>query len=223
MRLLALKDRKLICRLCSKKFTPINGNQLTCNKCKNTSDIMKKHKQKIWNEWFRRTTGCGPKEKNCVVCGNIFVAKSKQEKWCYNNECRLTYQRQKALKRYYEKREGRLQKIKEVFKKYPEKYLVHKMRANIRDALNRQDAKKFMKSRELIGCSPGELKQYLEKQFKPGMSWVNYKLYGWEVDHIIPCSSFDLTSVEEQKKCFHYTNLQPLWMRENRQKSCKIQ
>jgi DNA/RNA endonuclease G (NUC1) len=80
-----------------------------------------------------------------------------------------------------------------------------------------------MKSRELIGCSPSELKQYIEKQFKLGMTWENYKLHGWEVDHIVPCDSFDLTNVEEQKKCFHYTNLQPLWMRENRQKSCKIQ
>jgi hypothetical protein len=219
MKLLATK----ICEYCKKEFTPVVYNQKYCYNCKNNKNIKKELKKMMWVRWFRRTTGCGPKEKNCIVCGNIFIAKSKQEKWCYNNECRLIYQRQKALKRYYEKREERLKKIKEVFKKCPEKYLVHKMRANIRDALNRQNAKKFMKSRILIGCSPVELKDYLEKLFKPGMTWKNYKLHGWEVDHIIPCDNFDLTNIEEQKKCFHYTNLQPLWMRENRQKSCKVQ
>lgn len=42
------------------------------------------------------------------------------------------------------------------------------------------------------------------------MTWDNYGKY-WHIDHIIPCSSFDLTDIEQQKKCFHYTNLQPLF------------
>jgi hypothetical protein len=51
------------------------------------------------------------------------------------------------------------------------------------------------------------------------MSWENYGLGGWEIDHIIPCVKFNMTKLEEQKACFNYKNLQPLWASENRQKN----
>lgn len=54
------------------------------------------------------------------------------------------------------------------------------------------------------------------------MSWENYGIRGWHIDHIKPCASFDLSIIEEQKECFHYTNLQPLWWHENLAKSDKI-
>ncbi len=75
---------------------------------------------------------------------------------------------------------------------------------------------------KLIGCSHADLKAYLESKFLPGMTWGNYGKNGWEVDHIIPCSSFDMTLIENQRKCFHYTNLQPLWADDNRKKSDTI-
>ena len=61
---------------------------------------------------------------------------------------------------------------------------------------------------------------YKQKQFKVGMSWSNYGK--WEIDHIKPCASFDLSKPREQRKCFHYTNLQPLWKLENRSKNDRI-
>ena len=73
----------------------------------------------------------------------------------------------------------------------------------------------------LIGCSIEELKQHLEKQFTLGMNWKNYG-YGWHVDHIKPCAFFDFSKEEEQKKCFNYTNLQPLWATENFKKRDNI-
>ena len=69
---------------------------------------------------------------------------------------------------------------------------------------------------ELLGCSPIKFKEHLELQFKPNMSWDNYGK--WHIDHIIPCCTFDLSKNEEQKKCFHYTNLQPLWAIDNLRK-----
>ena len=71
-----------------------------------------------------------------------------------------------------------------------------------------------------LGCSIKKLKNHLEKQFREGMSWENYGK--WEIDHIKPLSIFDLTKLENQKKCFHYTNLQPLWKSENRSKGAKL-
>lgn len=75
---------------------------------------------------------------------------------------------------------------------------------------------------DLLGCQPEFLISYIEKQFKEGMTWDNYGRKGWHIDHIIPCSSFDLTDPEHQRKCFHYTNLQPLWAEDNLRKSDKI-
>jgi hypothetical protein len=47
------------------------------------------------------------------------------------------------------------------------------------------------------------------------MSWDNYGIAGWHIDHIKPCCTFDLTDLEQQKQCFHYTNLRPLWAKDN--------
>ena len=74
---------------------------------------------------------------------------------------------------------------------------------------------KSARTMELVGCSSQELKEHLEKQFKPGMSWSNYGIDGWHIDHVKPCSGFDLSDPEQQRQCFHFSNLQPLWWHEN--------
>jgi len=79
-----------------------------------------------------------------------------------------------------------------------------------------------LSTQALIGCSRSFLLRHLENQFKHGMNWDNYGrkngIRCWELDHIRPCASFDLSKPEEQRKCFHYTNLQPLWAKENKVK-----
>ena len=77
------------------------------------------------------------------------------------------------------------------------------------------------KTIELLGCAPSELRKYLESKFKKGMSWDNYGVFGWHIDHIKPLSKFDLKIEEELKKACHYTNLQPLWAFENLSKGAK--
>ena len=72
---------------------------------------------------------------------------------------------------------------------------------------------------KLLGCSFDELKDWLERQFREGMSWENYGRKGWHIDHIVPCCHFDLTKIEEQKQCFNYKNLRPLWTNENLKKA----
>ncbi len=67
----------------------------------------------------------------------------------------------------------------------------------------------------LVGCSREYLLNYLESQFDDEMSWSDYGRTGWHIDHIKPCKSFDLSKEEEQRKCFHYSNLRPLWAKYN--------
>lgn len=98
--------------------------------------------------------------------------------------------------------------------------LMDNLRGRVNIALRRHNAFKWKSTAKLIGCSVKYLMKHLEKQFKPGMSWQNRN--EWHVDHIIPCHAFNLTNPEQQKKCFHYTNLQPLWAAENYSKGKKI-
>jgi hypothetical protein len=95
------------------------------------------------------------------------------------------------------------------------------LRGRIKNAINKQYGEKAKKTIELLGCSIEECRKHIESLFQPGMTWDNYGKFGWHIDHILPCASFDLTKIEEQKKCFHYTNLQPLWAEDNLKKSDK--
>lgn len=86
----------------------------------------------------------------------------------------------------------------------------------------RTGASKCSTTEELIGCSIEHLKLHLQSQFKPGMNWNNHGTKGWHIDHILPCARFNLNNPVEQKKCFHYTNLQPLWAKDNMAKGSKV-
>ena len=105
------------------------------------------------------------------------------------------------------------------YRKDPSHKLIHSQRSRIRYAL--KDIIKCEQSLELIGCTANELKNYLESKFQSGMNWDNYGRDGWHVDHIKPCTAFDLIDPEEQRECFHYTNLQPLWATDNIKKGNK--
>jgi hypothetical protein len=72
---------------------------------------------------------------------------------------------------------------------------------------------------KLVGCSRTQLRDHLAGLFSDGMTWENYG--EWHIDHIQPCASFDLTDPEQQKLCFHYTNLQPLWGQDNLSKGAR--
>jgi hypothetical protein len=79
---------------------------------------------------------------------------------------------------------------------------------------------KCKKTIDLLGIDIKGLWKHLKSKFKEGMTKKNYG--SWHIDHIIPCASFDLSDPKQQAKCFHYTNLQPLWAHENLSKGAKI-
>ena len=97
------------------------------------------------------------------------------------------------------------------------KLISHRIRLSLRS----QNSSKNQKAIHLLGCTIEAFRSYLEKQFEDGMNWSNFGQYGWHLDHIRPCASFDLTNDEELADCFHYSNYQPMWAEENIKKSSK--
>lgn len=86
---------------------------------------------------------------------------------------------------------------------------------------------KFLKGQktsysERIGCDIDTLIKWFEYRFDSTMNWDNFGKV-WQIDHILPLNSFDMTNLNHRLICFHWTNLQPLSSYENRQKSDKIQ
>ena len=165
------------------------------------------------------------------------LAKNKRERRYYEKDKTkrkkyyLSHKKEKSLKHkeYYEAhKEKILSKVKEYYqnhKKERNEYIKNKKNTDInfklscdlrsrliRTIKNNQKAGSAVRD---LGCSIPELKTYLESKFQEGMSWKNWSHTGWHIDHIIPLDSFDLTNREEFLKACHYTNLQPLWAKEN--------
>jgi hypothetical protein len=121
------------------------------------------------------------------------------------------------LRQYHkENRHNTNKRIKERYHSDEDTAMRMRLRASLTQALRLADVKKTITTFELIGIPIQEFKKYIEGKFLPGMSWGNRK--EWHIDHHRPCASFDLTKIEQQRVCFHYTNLRPLWREDNQKK-----
>ena len=183
----------LICPVCKKEFKQKRIDQIYCSvDCR---------KRKEWNQKKRTKI-----KKQCPVCKTSFFDKLKRQKYC-SEDCqkigRKPYIRKKAL--YYRRNNLHLR-------------IRHNISSRILIAL-KKGVTKSSGTIELLGCSILELKNHLQNKFVEGMSWENYG--EWQIDHIRPCASFNLINEEDQRLCFHYTNLQPLWAEENNRKGAK--
>jgi len=97
--------------------------------------------------------------------------------------------------------------------------LAKRLRNRLRKLLRKTQVNKTNSALHLLGCTAKEFKIYIESKFTDGMCWE--RLNEIHIDHIKPCAKFDLTKESEQIKCFHYTNLQPLWSTDNFKKGTK--
>jgi hypothetical protein len=202
-----LKEQEI--RFFSKKNCNSDGYQHHCKNCcrnyqRNNPEIVARNNRKAYlrNQESRKEI-----QRN--------YTKHNSEKIRIASRARYLKNRASIIKKNYERKKRRLA-TDPLFR------VICSLRGRIRAVVNGQHTYKANKSMKLIGCTPEKLKLHLESQFKGGMTWTNYGYYGWHIDHIIPCDSFDLSKPEEQKKCFHYTNLQPLWALDNLKKSNKI-
>jgi len=145
---------------------------------------------------------------------NKKIIKEKRKEY-YNShkeQYYLYYQKHKEDKRIYNRKYEKNRK---------ENDLNFKIRRNMRTRLCQalKDNQKSGSAIENLGCTIETLKLYLESKFQPGMTWENWSLTGWHIDHIISLSSFDLTNKDQFLKACHYTNLQPLWAKDNYRKN----
>lgn len=100
----------------------------------------------------------------------------------------------------------------------PKNRIACSLRVRLRKAI--QKGIKIDTTEKLLGCSFDKAKQHLEDRFCRGMKWENYGR--WHIDHIVPCSFFDLTDAYQQRMCFNYRNLQPMWAKENISKCNRV-
>ena len=107
----------------------------------------------------------------------------------------------------------------------PNGYLIHLLRSRVYNAMKHYSRRRDKKhTLEYIGCLVEDLRTHLENQFENeaercghSISWENQG--EWHIDHIKPCNEFNLDLEEERHKCFHYTNLQPMWGPDNLSKN----
>ncbi len=162
--------------------------------------------------------------KKCITCSTeklLTEFQLRTDTGKYRNQCKRC--RQDKVNLYRRSNEAYKQRYNDYRKNRrdtdPEYLIKGRLRARIRKLTKAKNIEKYFKTMELIGCDIKTFKTYIEKKFKGDMSWEKRNFV---FDHIIPCSSFDLNDVEQQKICFHYTNIQPLTWLENAQKSNKL-
>lgn len=97
----------------------------------------------------------------------------------------------------------------------------YRLRCNLRRRLRDFVRQKERGTLEYLGCTLEHFKRWLSWQFDERMTWANFGTY-WHLDHVRPCSSFDLTQPQHVAACFHWTNIQPLEAGANVRKSNRV-
>lgn len=222
------KVRISTCELdgCTNFFTAKNWRKKFCsNKCKNQNynDANREKLRKKCREWVKARRSSDPEfaEKH---------RQSSRESWRKMYYSLTPEQKLKMNRKKYAQVnvENRRKKAREQKRERYHKDLNYRLSSIVRSRISRSlrdnniQYKKSNHSIDLLGCSIVELKAHLEAKFTDGMSWENYG--EWHVDHIKPCASFENlgTCPKQQRECFHYSNLQPLWATENRQKYSNV-
>lgn len=100
--------------------------------------------------------------------------------------------------------------------------LEKRYRQTVRHGIKSKSEASRKRAEKLLGCTIEYYHKYLEGLFEDGMSWENHASDGWHIDHKYPVSKFDMLNDDEVKACFHYSNTQPLWSKENISKRDRV-
>jgi hypothetical protein len=202
-----------------------------CNKC-----LI----EKPLNELVKRANSVDGYRPLCKICYNQYKndryekesekIKERQRKYREKNPNYIAFYRETnkekildQMKNYYQNNSKKLKDNMKTYQRERKKNdNIFNIKSTIRTRIYKflliKNIKKTSKTFDIIGCSPIELKEHLERQFTDNMNWRNRSL--WHIDHIVPLSI--AKTEEEIYKLCHYTNLQPLWAEDNLKKSNKI-
>jgi hypothetical protein len=141
-----------------------------------------------------------------------------------NKECAQEYRLKnkehikKLKQKYYQDNKERINRLSKERRRTDINFKIkHNLRTRLRKAL--KGINKSASTMELIGCTIDELRNHIESQFKPWMTWKNYGL--WDIDHVKAMATFDLTCPLQQRECCNWNNLQPMDHIENIRKGAK--
>ncbi len=191
----------------------------TCTKCGVTKDL---------DQFFKSKKGALGRRGDCKQCCNQY-----NKAYCQDNSIKI----QKRASKYYKdnkdtiktrEKEYRTKESTKIKRRqsYKNRYnedenfkVGQRLRTRIYHAM--KGVTKSDTTENLLGCTITEFVKYLENKFEEGMSCANYvnpngdQTDCWHIDHIKACAKFDLSKPDEQARCFHYSNMQPLWAKEN--------
>lgn len=194
-------------------------------------------RKKLYKKGKRKCSMCA-EIKELDLFPNDFVGRVHNNKKSYCKKCEMKMNksyvsRNKDRKQKWDRTYGQkhrkilTEKYLKNLKSNPQKKVAHSIRATLNRILKRKDIKKIGSVTKAVGCSWEFLVEHLEKQFYDNpetgekMSWENHGFYGWHIDHIKPLCRFDLADPKQFNDASHYSNLQPLWAKENLSKSGK--
>lgn len=133
-----------------------------------------------------------------------------REKYAKNKE---------KVKEYHQNRKPIRNAVKKLhLQNNPQAKIKERLMTRMSDALKNKQRHKMSK---LLGCTPDLLKKWLEQNFYGDITWENYGTI-WHIDHVVPVAFFDLTNLDEQLVCFHWSNLRPLYASDNISKGDKL-
>ncbi len=198
-------------------YIKINDYRLSiCKECY-------REREKKYNKKYRENNKNKIKKSNKRYYENNKEVLNKiSQKYYKNNREKF----KEISKEYYKNNKSAINKY---YKNKRKTDILYKLSSILRIRLNTAIKKNYKSGSAVkdLGCSINKLKHYLEKQFylhpktNIEMTWENYGLFGWHIDHIKPLCSFDLTDRKQFLEACNYTNLQPLWIEDHNVKTTK--
>ena len=231
--------RKVVCDQCGIAFETSLYNQKRCSK----KECMRKYKASCMIRWNKLHKKIKVIEKVCAMCGKEFLVRRSRGKggirYC-STECSKESSRQSGQRWYQANSEAakassknwcdrnrkRVNQRANDYYKIPEKKLIIMLRSTLHRRIR---ADRSVRTKGMISYSMKELREHLESLWLPGMSWKNYGLHGWHIDHIKPLSRFNFfnsngsVNEKEVRSAMSLKNLQPLWAVDNWKKKDKYE